>query len=109
MGGRVVGAREALFLYQIRANINGGRINGSWWGEAPRTGHCQIDGSAHSLKLYCNDDFHIPVDQVEIAGRQLEWTGGIDPSIELKGLHLKRLARGVSKPCLLYTSPSPRD
>lgn len=98
VGGRVVGAREALFLYQVKAKVNGGRISGSWWGETPRTGHCQIDGSAHSLKLYCNDDFHIPVDQVEIAGRQLEWTGGIDPSIELKGLHLKRLARGVSKP-----------
>ena len=51
IGGRVVGAREALFLYQIKAQLNGGRISGSWWGEAPRTGHCQVDGSAHSLKL----------------------------------------------------------
>lgn len=94
-GGRISGIQGRLFLHQIHFTLDRGLLRGGWLGEAPQTGYCNAEGSYDFARVYCNDDFNLPIgNRFEVAGRQLEWSGGPEPFVNLQGLYLKVLNQG---------------
>ena len=89
MGGNLVGASGNLHLHHIQAKLQGGFLDGSWFGQRPRTRQCSFRGDLDQFKVSCDQALSFPINRrVHVAGRQATWTQSPFPQLQLQGIQV---------------------